>query len=58
MKIVDAAYKINHDELLKKAMKYVKQNMKKFEKDSDWKEFAQSNPECNSKMFQLMMFES
>ena len=58
LKIVDAAYKINDDELLKKAMKYVKQNMKKFEKDSDWKEFAQSNPECNSKMFQLMMFES
>ena len=57
LKIVDAAYKINDDELLKKAMKYVKQNMKKFEKDSDWKKFAQSNPERNSKMFQLMMFE-
>ena len=57
MKIVDAAYKINDDELLKKAMKYVKQNMKKFEKDFDLKEFTDSNPKRTTKMFQMMMFE-
>ena len=58
LKIVDAAYKINDDELLKKAMTFVKSNMKKFENDAEWKEFTESNPERNSKMFQLMMFKS
>ena len=57
LKVVDAAFKLNDDELLKKAMTFVKWNMKRFENDADWKEFVQSNPERNSKMFQLMMFE-
>ena len=58
LKIVDAAYKINDDELLKKAMAFVKLNMKKFENDAEWKEFTETNPERNSKMFRLMMFKS
>ena len=57
LKIVDAAYKINDDELLKKAMAFVKSNMKKFENDVEWKKFTESNPKRNSKMFRLMMFK-
>ena len=58
MEIVDAAYKINDDELLKKAVDFVRLNYESFEDIEQWEDFLKSNPECVVKMMKFMMFKS
>ena len=57
MEIVDAAYKINDDDLLKKAMHFVKLNYVSVEDIEQWEDFIQSNPECVAKMMKFLMFK-
>ena len=57
MEVVDAAYKINDDELLKKAVDFVRLNLKSFEEIEEWKDFIKSNPGCVAKMMEFMMFK-
>ena len=57
MEIVDAAYKINDDDLLKKAMDFVNLNYRSFEEIEQWKDFLKSNPRCVAKMMEFMMFK-
>ena len=57
MEIVDAAYKINDDDLLKKAMHFVKLNYGSVEDIEQWEEFIHSNPECVAKMMKFIMFK-
>ena len=58
MEIVDAAYKINDDELLKKAVDFVRLNYESFEDIEQWEDFLKSNPGCVVKMMKFMMFKS
>ena len=57
MDIVDAAYKINDDDLLKKAVDFIRLNYKSFEEIEEWKDFIKSNPGCVAKMMEFMMFK-
>ena len=57
MEIADAAYKINDDDLLKKAVNFVRLNYESFEDIEEWKDFMKSNPECVVKMMEFMMFK-
>ena len=57
MEIVDAAYKINDDDLLKKAMHFVKLNYGSVEDIEQWEDFIHSNPECVAKMMKFIMFK-
>ena len=57
MEIVDAAFKINDDDLLKKAMHFVKLNYVSVEDIEQWEDFIQSNPECVAKMMKFLMFK-
>ena len=50
MEIVDAAFKINDDDLLKKAVDFVRLNYGSFEEIEEWKDFIKSNPKCVAKM--------
>merc|ERR1712062_275007 len=58
MEIVDAAYKVNDDELLKKAVDFVRLNYGSFEDIEQWEEYIKSNPGCVAKMMKFMMFKS
>ena len=57
MEIVDAAYKINDDTLLKKAMEFVGLNYGSFDEIEEWKDFIKSNPKCVAKMMEFIMFK-
>ena len=57
MEIVDAAYKINDDTLLKKAMEFVGLNYGSFNEIEEWKDFIKSNPKCVAKMMEFIMFK-
>ena len=57
MIIVDAAYKINDDNLLKKAMEFVRLNYGSFDEIEEWKDFIKSNPKCVAKMMEFIMFK-
>ena len=57
MEIVDAAFKINDDDLLKKAVDFIRLNYKSFEEIEEWKDFIKSNPGCVAKMMEFMMFK-
>ena len=57
MEIVDAAYKINDDNLLKKAMEFVGLNYGSFDEIEEWKDFIKSNPKCVAKMMEFIMFK-
>ena len=58
MEIVDAAYKVNDDKLLKKAVDFVRLNLGSFEDIEQWEEYMKSNPGCVAKMMKFMMFKS
>ena len=58
LEIVDAAYKVNDDELLKKAVDFVRLNYGSFEDIEQWEDFLKSNPGCVVKMMKFMMFKS
>ena len=57
MEIVDAAFKINDDDLLKKAVDFVRLNYGSFEEIEEWKDFIKSNPKCVAKMMEFIMFK-
>ena len=57
MEIVDAAFKINDDDLLKKAVDFVRLNYRSFDDIEQWENFMKSNPECAVKMMKFMMFK-
>ena len=57
MEIVDAAFKINNDDLLKKAVDFVRLNYRSFDDIEQWENFMKSNPECAVKMMKFMMFK-
>ena len=55
IQIVDAAFKIEDGELLKKAINFIRLNVEDFQEDVAWKDYMKSNPDCTAKiMFTLM----
>ena len=55
IEIVDAAFKTDDDQLLKKAMNFIQLNIADFKEDVAWKDYMKSNPACATKiMFMLM----
>ena len=55
IEIVDAAFKTDDDQLLKKAMNFIQLNIADFKEDSALKDYMKSNPACATKiMFMLM----
>ena len=55
IEIVDAAFKTDDEELLKKAIHFIQLNVEDFQKDITWKDYMKSNPDCSAKiMFMLM----
>ena len=55
IQIVDAAFKIEDGELLKKAINFIRLNVEDFQEDVAWKDYMKSNPDCTAKiMFMLM----
>ena len=57
--VIEAAYLIDDDDLLKKATKFVTKNRGTFKSnDSEWDAFTKSHPECFVKMMQFMMFDA
>ena len=55
IEIVDAAFKTDDEDLLKKAIHFIQLNVEDFQKDIAWKDYMKSNPDCSAKiMFMLM----
>ena len=54
--VIKAAYFIDSDNLLNKAVTFLVKNAKTLKETEDWKMFKKSHPDCFIKMMDLIMF--
>ena len=54
--VIKAAYFIDSDYLLNKAVEYLVKNTRRFDDNEDWKVFKKAHPDCFIKMMDLIMF--
>ena len=57
LEIVQAAYLIGKEDMLKTASKYIRNMKYNFKKDEEWNQFKKANPECVIKMMEYMFFD-
>ena len=53
--VIESAYLIDEDELLKSCVKFVKANYGNFEDDERWDQFQKMHPNCAVKILNFMM---
>ena len=55
--IMEAAYLIDDDDLLKETAKFLKVNLGQLKDDEKWDKFQEAHPKCGAKVLRFIMFE-